>query len=68
MDVWSAGERKMLARFWSNYSDICNRSFEVSGWVALPRGGIKDRGEAYIPHRLREEYELWVKEALEFAR
>jgi hypothetical protein len=63
MDVWLGGEQRLLARFWSNDSDVGSRSLEITGWILPPRDESFD-AEAYIPIRLREAYQSWVEGAL----
>ena len=65
MDIWKAGDGRLLMRCWSRCEDIDWRSFEIKGWDAV---GIPGTGEniwmreTLVPAAIRQAYNEWIEQ------
>ena len=67
LDVWLRKDVRIFVRFWSPRKCLDILSFELRGHPipkAIERGRLLD--ESWIPEIIRDEYELWVVDCLEY--
>ena len=55
LDLWRAGDGRVLARFWSRSNEVDDESWAVTG------GQTDAHGEQQVPQCLRDQYEAWAR-------
>ncbi len=55
LDLWEAGDGRVLARFWSRSDEVDDESWAVTG------GQTDAKGEHQVPQCLRDQYEVWAR-------
>ena len=68
MDIWVARNGRVLIRFWSRGSYVDPCSFELHGLVvpAATLSGEKQLDEGVVPAIVRDRYDEWVIDRIEF--
>ena len=68
MDIWRAKSGRVFVRFWSRGSYVDWRAYELHGLVVpvAPSGGAVSDHEALVPAVVRDEYDEWVIDRVEY--
>lgn len=68
LDIWRAKTGRIFVRFWSRSGYVDGCAYELQG-LAFPESSLKPESgdnEAWVPSIVRDAYETWVAESLEY--